>query len=331
MQDYISIMPADIRRPIEEELERYSRMFQETLTHEDDLLGQALEHIRGRKGKMMRPMLVLLVSKACGGVTETSLRAAVALEILHTASLVHDDVVDNSAQRRGAPAEHTLFGNKVAILVGDYLLSQCLHQAALTGDLRIVDIIARLGGTLSEGEIRQLANIRAREVDENTYFHIIHHKTAALFEACARLGALAATATQQQIADAARLGEIIGICFQIRDDIFDYYPDATIGKPTAGDMAEGKLTLPAIHALSQVPPAHPAHTWAERVKALEATSEDIRQLTEFTKQNGGIDYAHNAMESLRSEALPLITNMTSDEDVRNALTLYLDYTIRRTS
>lgn len=323
-----TITPADLRRPVEKELERYSQLFQETLTHKDDYLGQALEHIRSRRGKMMRPLLVLLMARACGGVTDTSLRAAVALELLHTASLVHDDVVDNSPQRRGQAAEHTLFGNKVAILVGDYLLSLCLHQAACTGDVRIVDIIARLGGTLSEGEVQQLANIRARQSSEETYFHIIHHKTAALFETCAQLGALSAGASQQQTAAAARLGEIIGICFQIRDDIFDYYSDSAIGKPTGNDMAEGKLTLPAIHALAQVPTDHPAHIWAQKVKTREATPHEISSLVEFTKTHGGIDYARKVMDDYRAQALPLVADIP-DADVRQALTLYVDYTIGR--
>ncbi|MBR1712444.1 MAG: polyprenyl synthetase family protein [Alloprevotella sp.] len=316
-----------IRRPVEAELERYSRMFQETLTHEDSLLGQALAHIRQRRGKMMRPLLVLLVAKEFGTVGTTAVRSAVALELLHTASLVHDDVVDDSSERRGQAAEHALFGNKVAILVGDYMLSKCLQQAALTGDVRIVDIIARLGGTLSEGEVRQLANIRTAGCSEDTYFSIIRNKTAALFEACARLGALSSGATPEVADAAARLGEIIGICFQIRDDIFDYYADTRIGKPTGNDMTEGKLTLPAIYAANGTD-REDVLRWVQHVKTRTATQEEIGYLVNFTKQTGGIDYARTVMERYREEALPLIATFRNAE-VRTALKGYLDYTIGR--
>lgn len=320
----------DIRRTVEQELEQYIELFQQSLDHDDPTLKQALAHIRQRCGKMMRPLLVLLVAREFGKVCEKTLRSAVTLELLHTASLVHDDVVDNSAERRGQAAEHTLYGNKIAILVGDYLLSQSLHQASLTGDVRIVDIIAQLGGTLSEGEIRQLDNIRSAKVSEEDYFHVIHHKTAALFEACARLGALSSGASEERIRVAAKLGEIIGICFQIRDDIFDYYSDSTIGKPTGNDMAEGKLTLPALYALRQNNnfQAEEAQEWAKRVKQKTATSEEIAALIDYTKRVGGIDYAREAMEKFRAEAMPLISTFTNAQ-VREALTDYLDYTIAR--
>ena len=320
----------DIRRTVEKELEQYLELFQQSLDHTDPTLKQALAHIRQRRGKMMRPLLVLLVAREFGTVCEKTLRSAVTLELLHTASLVHDDVVDNSEERRGQAAEHTLYGNKIAILVGDYLLSQSLHQASLTGDVRIVDIIAKLGGTLSEGEIRQLDNIRIAKVSEEDYFHVIHHKTAALFEACARLGALSSGASEERIETAAKLGEIIGICFQIRDDIFDYYSDSTIGKPTGNDMAEGKLTLPALFALRQNNEAQAAEAqeWAKRVKQKTATSEEIAALIDYTKRVGGIDYAREAMEKYRAEAMPLISTFTN-EQVREALTDYLDYTIAR--
>ncbi len=320
----------DIRRPVEQELEQYIQLFQQSLDHDDPTLKQALGHIQQRRGKMMRPLLVLLVAKEFGAIGVKTLRSAVTLELLHTASLVHDDVVDNSAERRGQAAEHTLYGNKIAILVGDYLLSQSLHQASLTGDVRVVDIIAQLGGTLSEGEIRQLDNIRIARVSEEDYFHVIHHKTAALFEACARLGALSSNASEERVQAAAKLGEIIGLCFQVRDDIFDYYSDSAIGKPTGNDMAEGKLTLPALYALRKTDDAQStdAQSWARRVKEKTATPDEIASLIEYTKRVGGIDYARETMENFRKEAMPLIATFTN-EQVREALTDYLDYTIGR--
>lgn len=181
-----------IRRPVEQELAQYKDLFDNALAHEDDFLGQALAYVRQRKGKMMRPILVLLMAKELGVVKINSLRSAVTLELLHTASLVHDDVVDESGERRGQRSVNAVYDNKVAVLVGDYLLSTSLLQASKTGNIQVVEIISHLGGTLSEGEVAQLANIRREAITEEAYFHIIHNKTAALFAACAELGAISA-------------------------------------------------------------------------------------------------------------------------------------------
>ncbi|MFC2394788.1 MAG: polyprenyl synthetase family protein [Alloprevotella tannerae] len=318
---------AEIRRPIEAELNEYARLFAESLTHEDDYLGQALSHMRRRNGKMMRPILVLLAAKAFAPISEKTLRSAVTLELLHTASLIHDDVVDDSGERRGQASVNALFGNKVAVLVGDYLLSKSLHQAYLTDDLRIVEIVARLGGTLAEGEVKQLANIRQAVATEEAYFDVIRHKTAALFAACARLGAISADCAPATVEQAATFGEIIGLCFQIRDDIFDYYDDETIGKPTGNDLMEGKLTLPAIYALNHTDRTD-VQTWVAHVKNSTATPEEIKSLVDFTKSSGGIDYAHQRMEELRKEAAQVL-NAFPDEAVRRSLAAYLEYTIDR--
>ena len=241
-----------IRQPVETELHEYVRLFDEALRHEDDLLGRALKYVGARKGKMMRPILVLLVAKELGPVVgEASLRSAVTLELLHTASLVHDDVVDESDERRGQASVNAVFGNKVAVLVGDYLLSEALDQAARTGDLAIVRTIARLGATLSEGEVFQLSNIREQQATEEAYFRIIRSKTAALFASCTRIAAISAGGSDDFTRVATRFGEIVGECFQIRDDIFDYFDDDAIGKPTGNDLREGKLTLPLLYALGQ--------------------------------------------------------------------------------
>ena len=215
-----------IRRPVEQELAQYKDLFDNALAHEDDFLGQALAYVRQRKGKMMRPILVLLMAKELGVVKINSLRSAVTLELLHTASLVHDDVVDESGERRGQRSVNAVYDNKVAVLVGDYLLSTSLLQASKTGNIQVVEIISHLGGTLSEGEVAQLANIRREAITEEAYFHIIHNKTAALFAACAELGAISAGGSEGYVKNARKFGEIIGICFQIRDDIFDYYADS---------------------------------------------------------------------------------------------------------
>lgn len=316
-----------IRQPVVQELAHYKQLFDSALTHDDDYLGHALAYVCQRKGKMMRPLLVLLVAKELGPVAEASLRSAVTLELLHTASLVHDDVVDESDERRGQRSVNAVFDNKVAVLVGDYLLSTSLLQATRTDNLRVVEIISRLGGTLSEGEVFQLANIRNEELSEEAYFHIIHHKTAALFAACAQLGAISAGGAADYVERATKLGEIIGICFQIRDDIFDYYTDSNVGKPTGNDMLEGKLTLPALYAVNHSGNAR-AHALALKVKQGEASAEDIAELVDFTKQNGGIDYAEQRMEQLRQEAHALLEHWQNAE-IREALTRYIDFVVER--
>lgn len=318
---------SEIRLPIEKELEDYKQLFDSTLAHEDDFLGQALSYVRQRKGKMMRPILVLLMARERGEVSIHSLRSAVTLELLHTASLVHDDVVDESAERRGQKSMNAVYDNKVAVLVGDYLLSASLLQAALTQNLRVVELISRLGGTLSEGEIYQLANIRKEEVSEEAYFYIIQRKTAALFAACAQLGALSAGADEEYVKRARRVGEIIGLCFQIRDDIFDYYAESKIGKPTGNDMREGKLTLPAIYALNHTD-REDVHGWANRIKAGKATDDDIQALVEYTKEAGGIDYATRRMQDFHDEAIKLLASW-KNEKVRESLMKFVDFVVER--
>lgn len=318
---------SQIRKPVAEDLARYERLFDSVLDHEDDFLGRALQYVRSRKGKMMRPLLVLLIARECGAVGEKSLHSAVTLELLHTASLVHDDVVDESNERRGQASVNAVYGNQISVLVGDYLLSKSLQEAAFTGSLRIVDIISRLGGTLSEGEIYQIANIRSEQISEEAYFRIIDHKTAALFAACAELGALSADAGEDFIEKARRFGEIVGICFQIRDDIFDYYSNSEIGKPTGRDMAEGKLTLPVIYALNSTNDAAML-ALAEKVKKGEADRAEIEALIAFAKQNGGIEYAERKMQELRSQAYAAIASF-KNEAVLKSLEQYIDFVIDR--
>ncbi len=317
-----------VQQPVLAELNSYRLLFDAALSHEDDFLGQVLAHIRARKGKVMRPLLVLLVAREVGNVGEATLRSAVALELLHTASLVHDDVVDQSDERRGQASTNAAYGNKVAVLVGDYLLSSALHQTGLTGSTRCVELIARLGATLSEGEVRQLANIRNEVCSEEAYFDIIRSKTAALFAACGQLGAFTAGADAAFEERARCFGELVGMCFQIRDDIFDYDDKADIGKPTGNDMTEGKLTLPAIYALSRPGVDAEVLACAERVRRCAATQADIARVVGYTVQAGGIDYARRVMLRFRDEAADLLVAF-HNQKVREALEGYLDYVVGR--
>lgn len=316
-----------IRRPVEQELTAYKELFDAALAHEDDFLGQALDYVRRRQGKMMRPLLVVLMAKELGKVSINSLRSAVTLELLHTASLVHDDVVDESGERRGQRSVNAVYDNKVAVLVGDYLLSTSLLQAAQTNNIDVVKIISRLGGTLSEGEVYQLANIRKERISEEAYFHIIYHKTAALFAACAELGAISAGGNADYVARAKRFGELVGLCFQIRDDIFDYYEDSKIGKPTGNDMLEGKLTLPVIYAIQHADNERVTQL-AARVKSGEASAAEIAELVDYTKSHGGIEYAERRMRELHNEALQLL-DAWQNAEVRESLRGYIDFVVDR--
>ena len=317
-----------IKRPIEGEFDDFVRLFNESLSHTEGLLSQVLEHIKHRGGKRMRPLLILLIAKNYGGVNDVTLRSAVGLELLHTASLVHDDVVDESKERRGQPSVNAVYNNKVAVLVGDYVLSTALLNISYTNNSDILRSIAELGRNLSNGEILQLSNIQNTEFSEDIYYDVIKMKTAALFEACCEVGTLSVNANESQIELAKEFGRNLGIIFQIRDDIFDYYDSKEIGKPTGNDMAEGKLTLPVLYALNSTHDSEMEEI-ARKVKRNDVTRYEIARLVDFTKNNGGIEYAERKMLELRQKCMEFIDSESVSEEIRTSLTAYIDYVIQR--
>ncbi len=318
-----------IKQPIETELVDFIDLFNHALNHEDGLLQVVLNHIKQRAGKRMRPILILLMAKNFGKVSRVTQHAAVGLELLHTASLVHDDVVDEAAERRGQASVNADYDNKVAVLVGDYVLSTALLHVSYTHSEMIVRRLAELGRTLSDGEILQLANIQNKEVTEEVYYKIIERKTAALFETCAAIGAESAGATEEQVEAARLFGKNLGIVFQIRDDIFDYYDsEVEIGKPTGNDFAEGKLTLPIIYALNATQDEDMMRL-VHKVKAHNVTHEEVETLVRFAKENGGIEYAERRMWDFHAEAQRFIDQYVMDENIRTSLQTYLDYVIKR--
>ena len=323
--DYLSL----IRQPIEGELNSFIELFHQSLNHDDDLLGKALSHIRQRGGKRMRPMLTLLMAKNFGVVNEVTQYASVGLELLHTASLVHDDVVDESDERRGQASVNASYNNKVAVLVGDYILSTSLLYVSYTHNSSIVKYLSELGRTLAAGEILQLSNIQNQDISEEVYFQVIKQKTAALFETCAAIGALSAGASEDIVQRAAHFGQQLGIIFQIRDDIFDYYDSKEIGKPTGNDMAEGKLTLPVIYALN-TQNDETMFALARKVKEGRVNRDEIAALVAFTKQHGGIDYAERKMKELAHNCLSFIEDDVKENALKQAFKAYLDYIIQRT-
>lgn len=324
--DYLSI----IKHPIEAELADFVSLFNQSLSHEDGLLGSALEHIRKRAGKRMRPILILLMARNFGQITDVTQNAAVGLELLHTASLVHDDVVDESEERRGQASVNATYDNKVAVLVGDYILSTALLCVAKTHSEQIVTYLAELGRTLSDGEILQLSNIGRKDISEDIYYDVIKQKTAALFEACAGIGALSSGASEEDVMAAKQFGQNLGIIFQIRDDIFDYYDSKEIGKPTGNDMAEGKLTLPVIHAVNNGGDEDMKRL-ALKVKDHSVTAEEIASLVDYTKRMGGIEYAEKRMWEFHAEAQRFLDERVGQQEIKEALQAYLDFVIKRNS
>ena len=317
-----------IQQPILTELDSFRKLFNGSLTSSNALLNRVIAHIGQRSGKMMRPILVLLSAKLYGEVCPATLYTAVALELLHNASLVHDDVVDESAERRGQLSVNAAYNNKVAVLTGDYLLASSLAQVSLTRHHDIIDLVAALGQDLSEGELLQLSNVSNPDFSESVYYDVIRKKTAALFAACAKGGALSVDASDENVENARLLGDYIGLCFQIKDDIFDYFENSAIGKPTGNDMHEGKLTLPVLYALNSTDDEG-MQALGRKVKAQVASADEINRLVAFTKERGGIEYAEKVMRRYRDEALALIP-VAADEAVRRALAAYLDYVVERT-
>lgn len=316
-----------IKQPVSAEFEVFKQKFDASLHSSNPLLGEVISFIKRRKGKMMRPILTMLIAKLCGEIEESTYHVAISLELLHTASLVHDDVVDESDKRRGQSSVNAVYDNKVSVLVGDYLLATSLSNAAMTGDVHLVELVSKLGQELSEGEIIQLSNTNASDFSEDVYFNVIKKKTAALFSTAAEAGAKSVKSPDEKAKNAALFGELLGIAFQIKDDIFDYYASDELGKPTGNDMREGKLTLPALYVLNTLKNESMIQL-AFKIRSLEATSEEIAHFIDYVKQNGGIEYATQVMVDYRNRALGMLPETTSQE-LKDALTAYIDYVIER--
>ena len=315
-----------ILRPIETEFATFRQMQDDLAVNPNPLLREIILHVNKQRGKQMRPMMVLLFGKMFGKIADSTYSAALALELLHTASLVHDDVVDDSMQRRGQASVNAIYNNKLAVLVGDYLLSTALVFTGRCGDPRITNIVGALGQTLADGEIFQMFHSHEKLVSEEVYFEIIRKKTASLFSSCAEIGALSANASADDVARARQIGEYIGICFQIRDDIFDYYT-SDVGKPTGNDMREGKLTLPIIYAV-RTQGDDRIKSMIDRLKSGELSDTEINELIKFAKDKGGIEYAEQTMQQYRQKAIDLLPEGI-DEMVRTAIIAYMDAVINR--
>ena len=305
----------NIRQPITAEMQAFKRVFASALKSDNPLISSVNDYILQGSGKQLRPILTLLSAKLCGAVTEATYNGALALELLHNASLIHDDVVDFTMERRGRLSINARWSNKIAVLSGDYMLSNALVSATKTDNLQILKAVANIGMELSDGELIQLLNTNKTKITENDYFNIIRKKTALLFATCTEVGALSANADSETRMHLKKFGENLGLCFQIKDDIFDYYQDIEIGKPTGNDLQDGKVTLPLIYAL-QTAQDKEKDKIISIIESKNFIDENIKLIMEFSRNMGGVDYAENCMTNFRNEAIKELTGFADSAEKR---------------
>ena len=316
-----------IKAPILKEIEAFEPKFRDSMKSDVALLDKITHYIIKRKGKQLRPIFVFLSAKICGQTNESTYRAASLIELLHTATLVHDDVVDDSQERRGYFSLNALWKNKIAVLVGDFLLSKGLIFSMQNKDYHLLEIVTNAVREMSEGELLQIEKARKLDIEESIYFEIIRQKTASLIASCCACGAASTDADSETIEKMRKLGELTGIAFQIRDDLFDYELEGDIGKPTGIDIKEKKLTLPLIHAL------HKANT-SDRNKIINIIKnhnenpEKVAEVIDYVVKSGGIEYATKRMHEYKDKALALLKTLPENES-RDSLEELITYTIER--
>ena len=316
----------EIKSPIEDELKEFEVKFKKLMVSSVPLLDRITHYIVKRKGKQMRPMFVFLSAKLCGGVTESTYRAGALIELLHTATLVHDDVVDNSFQRRGIFSINALWKNKIAVLVGDYFLSKGLLLSIDNQDFELLKIVSNAVKSMSEGELLQIEKARSMDIKEEIYFEIIRNKTASLIASSCACGASSAGADKETIEKMRLFGEKIGIAFQIKDDLFDLGTD-DVGKPLGIDIKEKKMTLPLIYALNN------ASFFEKRkiinlVKNYGHNNKKVQEVIDFVIHSGGIEYSKKAMNKYQEEALEILSTFP-DSKSKSGLEQLISYTTER--
>jgi octaprenyl-diphosphate synthase len=326
--DLIMSKVATIKAPIKAEMDLFEEKFKEVMKSKTPLIDKITYYIVKRKGKQMRPMFVFLSANICGGITDRTYRAASLIEIIHTASLVHDDVVDDAMERRGFFSINALWKNKVAVLVGDFLLAKGLQLTTEFKDYDFLELISESTKAMSEGELLQIEKARKLDIEEDIYFEIIRQKTATLIASCCSSGAASAGADEATVKQMWKLGELIGIAFQMKDDLFDYETSNTIiGKPVGIDIKERKMTLPLIYALKQADSKR--KKWITKViKRHNEDNKKVKELITYVKQSGGIEYTQKRMVEYRDQALQII-NSFPDSHSRDSLVELVNYTIDR--
>ena len=316
-----------IRKPVEKEMRQFEEYFNKTLQTNVPLLKIVINYIIRRKGKQMRPLLVFLSARLNGDITEATFVAATFVELLHTATLVHDDVVDDASERRGALSINALWNSKIAVLAGDYLLSQGLLISVEKGRYDMLEIISESVQSMSEGELLQLQKARKLNITEDVYFQIIKMKTATLIAACTACGTKSVSEDPEVVRLMKELGENIGIAFQIRDDLFDYQNNGLTGKTAGNDIREKKITLPLIHALEQVSSAERKRILSI-IRRKKKSSVDIKEVISFVIDNGGLGYAEKMMDKYRDKALAILDTYDESE-TKESLREFIFYTTSR--
>ncbi|MCM4165009.1 MULTISPECIES: polyprenyl synthetase family protein [unclassified Arenibacter] len=319
---------SQIKEPINQEMELFEKKFYESMSSKVALLNRITYYIVNRKGKQMRPMFVFLTAKLLnnGEVNERTYRGASVIELIHTATLVHDDVVDDSNKRRGFFSVNALWKNKIAVLVGDYLLSKGLLLSIDNGDFDLLSIISVAVREMSEGELLQIEKARRLDITEEVYYDIIRQKTATLIAACCSLGACSVKPDSADVETFRKFGELIGMAFQIKDDLFDY-GEERIGKPTGIDIKEQKMTLPLIYVLNQC--SKTEKKWLiNSIKNHNKNKKRVKEVIAFVKMNGGLEYAVEKMLAYKEEALALLDTYP-DSEYKSSLKLMVNYVVDR--
>ncbi|HBH07068.1 MAG TPA: polyprenyl synthetase [Flavobacteriales bacterium] len=318
-----------IKRPVSAEMKEFERIFRDSMKSKVPLLDKITHYIVKRKGKQMRPLFIFLSAKMMGDITPSTYHAASLIELLHTATLVHDDVVDDAYERRGFFSINALWKNKVAVLVGDYLLSKGLMLAVEKSEFKLLELVTNAVKSMSEGELLQMEKARNLGVNEEVYFEIIKQKTAALIAACCATGVASGGADEATVNKAHEIGIDIGVAFQIKDDLFDYGLGTKVGKPVGIDIKEKKLTLPLIHALENVSRSEKRRI-IKLIKNHHSKNSTVAEVTQFVFDNGGIDYATTWMNKLSEQAKSKLKESFTESEARDSLIRLVDYTINRT-
>ena len=322
----MSLRLEDIKAPVAREMEEFEQKFRSSMHTKVLLLDKIMSYIVKRKGKQMRPLFVFLSAGACGKINESTYRGASLIELLHTASLVHDDVVDDSNYRRGFFSVNALWKNKIAVLVGDFLYSRGLLLSIENKDFNLLEIVSHAVKQMSEGELQQMEKARHLDINEQVYYDIIRQKTASLIASCCAVGASSSGASPETVGQMKAFGEHVGMAFQIKDDLFDYGEDE-IGKPLGIDIKEKKMTLPLIHALSK-------SSWLEKRRIIGIVKNDsekprkVKEVIDFVKSSGGIEYAKQAMNTYHQKALEIFKGFP-DSAYKNSLGQLVQFTIDR--
>lgn len=316
-----------IKEPIKDEIKEFEKFFKNSMRSKVPLLDIITNYIIRRKGKQIRPVFVFLSAKLHGGITQSTYNAATIVELMHTATLVHDDVVDESYQRRGFFSINALWKNKISVLVGDYLLSKGLLLAVDNGEFGVLKIVSDAVKEMAEGELLQIEKARKLNTDEEIYFEIIRKKTAALLAACTAAGAKSANASDETVEKMRLFGENIGIAFQIKDDLFDYQKNNDTGKPSGNDIQEKKMTLPLIYTYN-----HSSNSKKREIKKTiskhNKNSKKVHEIIDYVNGNGGIQYAEKKMIEYRDKSLEIL-NEFPDSEVKSALIELVKFTIDR--